>query len=52
PVTATPGAPPGHRGHGIAAMRARAGRLGGVLTVESTPGEGTVVSAAIPLERK
>ncbi|MEU5161362.1 sensor histidine kinase [Streptomyces sp. NPDC020875] len=43
-------APPGIRGHGIAAMRARAGQLGGVLTIESVPGEGTVVSAAIPLE--
>ncbi|MFE0422956.1 sensor histidine kinase, partial [Streptomyces sp. NPDC058953] len=43
-------APPGVRGHGIAAMRARVGQLGGRLTIESAPGEGTVVSAAIPLE--
>ncbi|MCG6494541.1 sensor histidine kinase [Kitasatospora sp. A2-31] len=38
------------RGHGLPAMRARLRQLGGTLTVESTPGEGTVVSAAIPLE--
>jgi signal transduction histidine kinase len=30
-------------------MRIRAGQSGGTLTVESAPGEGTVVSAAIPL---
>ncbi|MFF2187888.1 sensor histidine kinase [Streptomyces sp. NPDC058155] len=37
------------RGHGLPAMRARARQLGGTLTVESEPGEGTVVSAAVPL---
>ncbi|SEC85180.1 Signal transduction histidine kinase [Streptomyces sp. TLI_105] len=37
------------RGHGLPAMRVRAQQLGGTLTVESTPGEGTVLSAAIPL---
>ncbi|MET7714079.1 sensor histidine kinase [Streptomyces sp. NPDC005407] len=37
------------RGHGLPAMRIRARQSGGALTVESTPGEGTVVSAAIPL---
>ncbi|MBO1416742.1 sensor histidine kinase [Streptomyces sp. FH025] len=42
--------PGGTRGHGLPAMRARLRQLGGTLTVESTPGEGTVVSAAIPLE--
>jgi signal transduction histidine kinase len=41
---------PGERGHGLPAMRVRAGQLGGRLTVESAPGQGTVVSAAIPLE--
>ncbi|MFB9391953.1 sensor histidine kinase [Streptomyces coeruleoprunus] len=41
----------GPRGHGLPAMRARLDRLGGTLTVESAPGEGTVLSAAIPLER-
>ncbi|MET8682322.1 sensor histidine kinase [Streptomyces sp. NPDC004647] len=37
------------RGHGLPAMRIRARQSGGALTVESTPGEGTVVSAAVPL---
>lgn len=40
----------GDRGHGLPAMRARVRQLGGTLTVESTPGEGTVLSAAVPLE--
>ncbi|MEV0183403.1 sensor histidine kinase [Streptomyces sp. NPDC050625] len=38
------------RGHGLLAMRARLRALGGTLTVESTPGEGTILSAAVPLE--
>ncbi|MGW0575535.1 sensor histidine kinase [Streptomyces sp. NPDC002920] len=37
------------RGHGLPAMRIRARQSGGTLTVESTPGEGTVVSVAVPL---
>ncbi|MCF3106250.1 sensor histidine kinase [Streptomyces roseoverticillatus] len=48
-----PGAPPspaGGRGHGLPAMRARVRQLGGTLTIESAPGEGTVVSVCIPLE--
>ncbi|MEV0246378.1 sensor histidine kinase [Nocardia sp. NPDC050712] len=36
------------RGYGLAAIRARLQQFGGALTVESTPGEGTVLSAAIP----
>ncbi|MEU3722169.1 sensor histidine kinase [Streptomyces sp. NPDC031705] len=55
-TAATP-APAGHghgpdsdRGHGLPAIRARVRQLGGTLTIESTPGEGTVLSAAIPLE--
>ncbi|MFF7728544.1 sensor histidine kinase [Streptomyces sp. NPDC008001] len=47
-----PGAPPGAapgRGHGLPAMQARVRQLGGTLTVESAPGEGTVVSVCIPL---
>ncbi|MYT72235.1 MULTISPECIES: sensor histidine kinase [unclassified Streptomyces] len=40
---------PGVRGHGLAAMRARATQLGGTLTLESTPTEGTVLSVSIPL---
>lgn len=42
-------APEGDRGHGLPAVRARVRALGGTLTIESAPGEGTVVSAAIPL---
>lgn len=38
------------RGHGLPAIRARLRQLGGTLTIESAPGEGTVLSAAIPLE--
>ncbi|MEU6979129.1 MULTISPECIES: sensor histidine kinase [unclassified Streptomyces] len=41
----------GVRGHGLPAMRVRAQQLGGTLTIESAPGEGTVLSAAIPLSR-
>ncbi|MFG2820350.1 sensor histidine kinase [Kitasatospora sp. NPDC048365] len=37
------------RGHGLPAMRARLRQLGGSLTIESVQGEGTVVSASIPL---
>ncbi|MEU9864174.1 sensor histidine kinase [Streptomyces sp. NPDC047971] len=44
-----PGGERGVRGHGLPAMRVRAQQLGGTLTVESTPGEGTVLSVAIPL---
>ncbi|WP_369360898.1 sensor histidine kinase [Streptomyces sp. cg2] len=38
-----------HRGHGLRAMAARLRQLDGTLTVESHPGEGTVVSASVPL---
>ncbi|WP_395574243.1 sensor histidine kinase [Streptomyces sp. BK79] len=47
---ARPDAATGTRGHGLPAMRARLRQLGGTLTVESAPGEGTVVSAAVPLD--
>ncbi|MER5939485.1 sensor histidine kinase [Streptomyces sp. NPDC001928] len=47
---ALPDSPGNGRGHGLPAMRARLRALGGTLTVESTPGEGTVLSAAVPLE--
>ncbi|MEU7278896.1 sensor histidine kinase [Streptomyces sp. NPDC045431] len=40
----------GLRGHGLPAIRARAEQLGGTLTIESAPGEGTVLSVSIPLE--
>ncbi|MFJ2738398.1 sensor histidine kinase [Streptomyces sp. NPDC087440] len=39
----------GVRGHGLPAMRARVRQLGGTLGIESAPGEGTVVTAAVPL---
>ncbi|MEB3959047.1 sensor histidine kinase [Streptomyces kunmingensis] len=44
-----PESPSGVRGHGVPAIRARVRQLGGTLTIESSPGEGTVLSAAIPL---
>ncbi|MDQ8704746.1 sensor histidine kinase [Streptomyces sp. LHD-70] len=44
------GASSGVRGHGLPAIRARVAQLGGTLTIESAPGDGTVLSAAIPLE--
>jgi signal transduction histidine kinase len=40
------------RGYGLPAIQARLRQLGGTLAVESAPGEGTVLSAAIPLEPK
>jgi signal transduction histidine kinase len=43
-------APAGMRGHGLPAMHARLRQLGGALTVESAPGEGTALSAAVPLD--
>ncbi|WP_240467396.1 sensor histidine kinase [Streptomyces salinarius] len=46
----TSGAGTGVRGHGLPAMRARLRQLGGTLTVESAPGEGTALSAAVPLD--
>ncbi|MEW1635087.1 sensor histidine kinase [Streptomyces sp. NPDC093801] len=50
-TAAAPATPaPADRGHGLPAMRARVRQLGGTLTIESTPGEGTVLSASIPLE--
>lgn len=42
--------PAGVRGHGLPAMRTRVRQLGGSFTIESAPGEGTVLSAAIPLD--
>ncbi len=41
---------PGARhGFGLVGMRERAGHVGGRLSVESTPGEGTAVSATVPV---
>ncbi len=36
-------------GYGLRAMRQRIEQLGGELSVESTPGEGTIIAAQIPL---
>lgn len=47
---ALPDSPADGRGHGLPAMRARLRALGGTLTVDSAPGAGTVLSAAVPLE--
>ncbi|MET7640812.1 sensor histidine kinase [Streptomyces sp. NPDC005438] len=38
----------GGRGYGLPGMRTRARQVGGTLTVDSTPGEGTVVSVSVP----
>ena len=43
--------PESARGFGLPAMRARASQHGGTVTFESAPGEATVISAAIPLDR-
>ncbi|MFE2929194.1 sensor histidine kinase [Streptomyces sp. NPDC059278] len=47
--TERPGTAGSVRGHGLPAIRARLHQLGGTLTIESVPGEGTVLSAAVPL---
>ncbi|WP_426500413.1 sensor histidine kinase [Streptomyces sp. D54] len=39
----------GDGGFGLPAMRARAGSLGGALSVESSPGQGTAVAVTLPL---
>ncbi|MEV7087958.1 sensor histidine kinase [Streptomyces sp. NPDC093085] len=45
------GGGPAAGGFGVPGMRARAERLAGTVTVESAPGEGTAVSARVPLVR-
>ncbi|WP_278263575.1 sensor histidine kinase [Nocardia sp. AG03] len=45
---AVPG-PHAEGGHGLPAIRARVRQLGGTCAIESAPGDGTVLSAAIPL---
>jgi signal transduction histidine kinase len=41
----------GHPGHfGLESMRSRAAELGGLLTIHSTPGRGTVVRVEVPAE--
>ncbi|NUR30192.1 MAG: sensor histidine kinase [Catenulispora sp.] len=36
-------------GYGLSAMRSRLSQIGGRLTIESEPGDGTAISAAVPL---
>ena len=36
-------------GYGLSAMRLRLGRVGGSLEIESGPGEGTAISASVPM---
>ncbi|MCE3294258.1 MAG: histidine kinase [Arthrobacter sp.] len=47
PAAAAPPSDAG--GYGLRAMRQRVEQLGGVFSVESTPGEGTIVAAQLPL---
>ncbi|MFJ9177616.1 sensor histidine kinase [Streptomyces sp. NPDC102360] len=42
----------GTRGHGLTGMRNRARQAGGRLDVESTPGEGTVVTMTVPFPER
>ncbi|MCK6487750.1 MAG: HAMP domain-containing protein [Planctomycetes bacterium] len=44
-----PAEPPAGRHLGLAGMRERAGLLGGTLTIESAPGQGTTLRVTIPL---
>lgn len=46
PAAAAPPSDAG--GYGLRAMRQRVEQLGGVFSVESTPGEGTIVAAQVP----
>ncbi|MEC5179087.1 histidine kinase [Arthrobacter sp. CG_A4] len=46
PVAVSPPSDAG--GYGLRAMRQRVEQLGGVFSVESTPGEGTIVAAQLP----
>ena len=48
PAAAAPPSDAG--GYGLRAMRQRVEQLGGLFSVESAPGEGTVVAAQLPLE--
>ncbi|MBB6349122.1 sensor histidine kinase [Nonomuraea muscovyensis] len=44
-----PSGPTAGTGYGLLAMRDRVSALGGTLTVESVPGEGTAIAATLPL---
>ncbi|MBT2450635.1 sensor histidine kinase [Streptomyces sp. ISL-43] len=49
PSRASSSAPSGGGGFGLPAMRSRAETLGGLFTVESSPGQGTAVAVTLPL---
>ena len=49
PVNAVPESGPAGKGHGFVNMSDRVGAIGGTLTVDSTPGEGTTISGLVPL---
>jgi signal transduction histidine kinase len=48
PAAAAPPSTAG--GYGLRAMRQRVEQLGGIFSVQSAPGEGTIVAAQLPLE--
>ena len=48
-VVAVRSSAPAERHLGLIGMYERVAHLGGTLTIESAPGEGTVVSAEVPL---
>ena len=50
PGSAVTGFPPGTSGHGLVAMRASFAEVGGALTINSVPGEGTTISGVVPPE--
>jgi PAS domain S-box-containing protein len=43
--------PPGRQGFGLLSVRQQITRLGGELTIESTPGRGTLASVRVPMEK-
>lgn len=49
PAAVSRGGDPDHGGYGLPSTRARLGELGGGLEIESAPGQGTAISAWIPL---
>ncbi|HEY3871782.1 MAG TPA: sensor histidine kinase [Actinocrinis sp.] len=51
PGPAGPAVPNGN-GYGLSAMRQRLRQVGGTLEIESTPGDGTTVSASVPTLRR
>jgi signal transduction histidine kinase len=41
-----------HEGMGLASMEDRLAAVGGTLTMQSTPGDGTVISGSVPLRQR